>query len=147
MSRTDPHQFALVVADLEDAVTFYRDRLEFELEERWQVEDAGLRFAHMRWGDVRFELMEGHLAAPDEAGVEDDAPDDPAHGPGSVRFVSGELAAATTELEAAGLVVLPSSAAEGAPGRLHILRDPAGRRVEVVEPAAVAPDIEPTRED
>lgn len=125
------HRFALVVGDLDRSVAWYVERFEFELEARWEVAEAGLRFAQLRYGDVRFELMErdgGEADLVADPGAWSEVID--ANGaPVPVgAFHSGELAAAAAELGA------PEPPEPPPERRVHILRDPDGRRIELVEP-------------
>ena len=62
------HHFGLVVADIDRAVDWYREALDFEPEARWEMAEAGVRFAHVAGRGVRFELFEvdGSRPSPDE---------------------------------------------------------------------------------
>jgi catechol 2,3-dioxygenase-like lactoylglutathione lyase family enzyme len=125
------HRFALVVGDLDRSVAWYVERFEFVLESRWEVEEAGLRFAQLRYGDVRFELMERDRAEPDlvaDPGVWSEVLDAQGRPMPSGTFHSGELAAVVAELGA------PEPSNPPRERRVHILRDPQGRRIELVEP-------------
>ena len=134
MTQDEVQRFALVVPDLDRALEWYRDRFDFELESRWEVEEAGLRFAHLRAGGVRFELMERDGASPEPA-----EPWDPTEVPGTV--VPGRVVPEPEE-GASVKVRLDGPVAEIVPGeppaqerrRVHILRDAQGRRIDVVEP-------------
>lgn len=126
------HRFALVVGDLDRSVAWYVDRFEFVLEARWEVAEAGLRFAQLRYGDVRFELMERDGAEPDfvaDPGVWSEVLDAQGAPVPSGSFHSGELAAVVAELGAP-----PEPPEPPRERRVHILRDPTGRRIELVEP-------------
>lgn len=157
-------RFALVVADLDRSVAWYVSNLDFEVEARWDAAEAPLRFAQLRAGDVRFELMERDGPSP-----EPEAPPDPIRVPGLLLpgripppvgddpeaaadlggevvrvvlgsgprerdgpggFVSPEL----VEAGAALGVTEPAPAPAEEPGRVRIMRDPDGRRIELVEP-------------
>ena len=63
------HHFGLVIKDMDASVAWYRDKLGFELEKRWSFPDVpNLEFAHIKSGNVRFELFEnkGSSPSPDE---------------------------------------------------------------------------------
>ena len=123
----------MVVPDLDRAMAWYRDELGFEVEARWDVEDAALRFAHLRADGVLFELMErdGVDPRPEE-------PWDPTQIPGGLvpgrvdRPVEpGSTAKVRLDGPVAEVVEVPR---EDGPGRVHVMRDADGRRIEVVEP-------------
>ena len=163
-SEDDVWRFALVVADLDRSVAWYVSNLDFEVEARWDAAEAPLRFAQLRAGDVRFELMERDGPSP-----EPEVPPDPIRVPGLILpgrdlpppgddpeaaadldgevvrvvlgpgpeeqaglggFVSPEL----VEAGAALGVSVPAPAPTEDHGRVRIMRDPDGRRIELVEP-------------
>lgn len=133
MTSEAPRPFALVVPDLDLALAWYRDRFGFDVEARWEVEEAGLRFAHIRSGEVRFELMERDGAAPEP----EEPPWDPVEVPGGLvpgRVMPVPEPGATVRLDGPVAEVVPAPPPEGRAGRVHILRDAEGRRIEVVEP-------------
>ena len=69
MTFKQVHHFGLVIKDMDDSLAWYQDKLGFTLEKRWRFPDVpDLEFAHIRSGNVRFELFEnkGSAASPDE---------------------------------------------------------------------------------
>lgn len=59
------HHFALVVEDLDAAVTWYRDMLDFDEERAFGFPEAGVRIAHLVTASgVRVELIEQQGSAP-----------------------------------------------------------------------------------
>jgi glyoxylase I family protein len=69
MAEIDTHHVGVVVTDLEEAVSFYRDTLGFEVVEEFRLEEKGIGtaigvdgvagdFVHMDAGSTRLELIE-----------------------------------------------------------------------------------------
>ena len=69
MTFKQVHHFGLVIKDMDASIAWYKEKLGFELEKRWSFSEVpDLEFAHIRSGNVRFELFEnkGSAPSPDE---------------------------------------------------------------------------------
>ena len=135
MRLTTIHHFGLVVSDLDASLEWYGKRLGFTLEARWDVAGAGLRFAHARSGDVRFEFMERAGAAPGPDEAKDVFGALETRGAKHVGLACEDVEAARASLKAEGVEVIfgPNEVPQVRVRNLF-LRDPDGNQIELVEP-------------
>ena len=114
-----------LVADVDAAIRFYVDVLEFELVERW-----GPPFALVRHGDLTLWLSgPGSSAARTLADGSRPSPG----GWNRLVLETGDLAAAVARLKKAG-ARFRSDPVEGPGGKQILLEDPSGNPVELFEP-------------
>jgi catechol 2,3-dioxygenase-like lactoylglutathione lyase family enzyme len=130
------HHVGLTVADLERAVTFYRDALGFDVLDRFTVDgeafatgvgvdDAAAQFVHLDAGSVRLELVEYE---PEGAAHTDDI-----NQPGTahVGIAVDDVDAVYDSLPAdVETLSAPQTTATGT--RILFVRDPAGNLVELL---------------
>lgn len=103
------HHVGVAVTDLDEAVQTYERLFGGRLEHRARVEEQGVEAATMRVGDDRIELL---------AALEDDTPVGrflATRGPGMhhVAYQVDDVAAALSELEAAGAELIDSEPRQG----------------------------------
>ena len=128
-----------IVDDVDDAIAFYRDRLEFT-----EVMHPAPAFAMLTRGDLRLVLSAPGGGPGGGAPMPDGTV--PRLG-GWNRFVIevGDLAATVEELRAAG-VAFRNEVVEGVGGRQTLVEDPAGNPVELFEPALPEARLSPSGE-
>ncbi|MGH2852555.1 MAG: VOC family protein [Solirubrobacteraceae bacterium] len=121
----------LAVADVERSVAFYRDRLGFEVEVRY--EDPP--YATLRCAGARLSLAEQGHAAEDRPGVELVAPPDPSRLAAILVLEVADCRSAHRELAAAGVAFLAEPYSPPWGGHRCFAVDPDGNLVELEEPA------------
>jgi hypothetical protein len=121
----------LAVADVERSVAFYRDRLGFEVEARY--EDPP--YATLRCAGARLSLAEQGHAAEDRPGVELVAPPDPSRLAAILVLEVADCRNAHLELAAAGVAFLAEPYSPPWGGHRCFAVDPDGNLVELEEPA------------
>ena len=127
------HHYAIVVADLDEAIRWYGEKLDFaEIERRFGFPEAGTEIAHIvNADDVRIELIarEGSAAGPD-------VDQDPfgallVQGSKHIGFLVDDVDATAQELERRGVeLVAEPAVVEPAGVKTYWIRDPSGTLIE-----------------
>jgi catechol 2,3-dioxygenase-like lactoylglutathione lyase family enzyme len=130
------HHYALVVPNLEDAITWYQDVLAFRLERQFEFADAKLRIAHIITDSgVRLELLEQDGSVPSPDVGRDAFTSLYTQGAKHVGFQVADLDATATALQQRGIpFVHPITVVEPAGVRNFWIRDTAGNLIEMVQP-------------
>ena len=126
--------FGPVVADIDQPVDWHCDKLGFEPEARWEMADAGVRFAHVAGHGVRFELFEasGSKPSPDEGADVFGALS--TRGAKHVGLRVDDIEATRTQLERKGVeVILGPNDVPPVNMRNLFVRDLDGNRIEFVQ--------------
>ena len=132
------HHFGISVADLEETVEWYREKLGFEPLYHYELPDFGMRVAFLARDGFRIEVFEvgGSSPLPDHA--RETSTDLGIQGLKHVAFAVGNLDEAMAELGgrgvafATGALEVPDSGGE----RFAFFRDNNGILIELYEPVA-----------
>jgi len=130
------HHYCVVVPDLEEAVRWYTEKLDFDrVERRFGFPEAGTEIAHLvNGGGVRIELIarDGSVAGPDAE--RDVFGALLVQGSKHVGFLVEDMGAAAEELRRRGVeIVVEPNAVEPAGVTNFWIRDPAGTLIEFDE--------------
>jgi catechol 2,3-dioxygenase-like lactoylglutathione lyase family enzyme len=126
------HHYAIVVTDLEEAVQWYREKLDFEVERSFGFPELGTKIAHLTNANgLRIEVIErdGSTAGPD---VDQDAFGALlVQGSKHIGFLVEDMQAAADELRRRGVeFVMEPNVVEPAGVTNFWIRDPAGTLIE-----------------
>lgn len=135
--RRDLHHVAVVVADVQQALGFWRDRVGLEVRTVHDVEDQQVRIAFLRLGNALLELVQ---PLDEASGV---ARYLAARGGGALHhvcFTSDDLASELGALAAAGVELVDPVPRAGALGQVAFLHPRAadGVLVELIDRASLA---------
>ena len=130
------HHYCVVVPDLEEAVRWYSEMLDFDVvERRFGFPEAGTEIAHLvNDGGIRIELIarEGSVAGPDAGRDVFDAL--LVQGSKHIGFLVEDMEAAVDELRRRGVeFVMEPNAVEPAGVTNFWIRDPGGTLIEFDE--------------
>ena len=125
------HHGGVNVPDLEQAISWYRDILGFEVERRFEIPPAKAKVAMVRNGSMRFEIFEAAEARPLPEERRMPLTDLQTHGNKHVAFQVRDLEAFLANVEARGADV--AFVVREQFGRGCFLRDCAGNLIEFVE--------------
>jgi catechol 2,3-dioxygenase-like lactoylglutathione lyase family enzyme len=131
------HHFATSVENLDRTATWYREKLGFRDEYRYEVAELGMRAAFLVLGEVRLELFQ---MADSRPAPEDELRFDRYLGVRGLKHVAlavDDLDGARAELEAAGVefTTEPMEVPDSGGARFCFLADPDGVLIELFEPA------------
>ena len=130
------HHFGLVIKNMDDSLAWYKEKLGFELEKRWRFPEApDLEFAHIRSGNVRFELFEnkGSSASPDEGADVFSALT--TRGAKHVGLLVDDIEALKNELEEKGVELISDiMTVEPVKVRNLFIKDNSGNQIEFDQP-------------
>jgi methylmalonyl-CoA/ethylmalonyl-CoA epimerase len=125
------HHGGVSVPSLEQAITWYRRVLGFEVEKRFRIEPAKANAAMIRKGPLRFELFEVEGASPLPEDRRMPIPDLKTHGNKHVAFRVENLDAFLAEMESNGADI--AFVVREKFGSGCFIRDCAGNLIEFVE--------------
>lgn len=134
-----PHHVGISVPNLDAAIAWYGDILEFKLERQMEVVQIPARIAWLRRDDFRIELFEvgGASALPEERRVPNR--DLKTHGTKHVAFAVNDVDAFVAEMKTKNVDIAMHTRIHGEP--MAFIRDNAGTLIEIVQVSSFEKDV------